>query len=106
MIKQCPNCSKEFIESRETAFRCEDCGWFKNIDGQWHTCPEPAEVIEPDFPKEPKAPAEPESKIDALDLEQKKIVSGNVSKPDDFRSYLGGLVTVTPIKDDENEELN
>lgn len=91
MTKQCPNCSKEFIESRETAFRCEDCGWFKNVDGNWHPCPEPVKVTEPDLPEVPKAPAEPVQP----------------AEPDnDVRSYMGGLVTVTTIKDDGNEEIN
>jgi len=101
MTKQCPNCSKEFVESREKAFeyngvskinstfRCADCGWFKNVDGKWYSCPEPHKVTEPDLPKAPKAPAEPQ-----------------VPKDDNVRLYMGGLVTVTTIEDDDNEEIN
>lgn len=89
MTKLCPNCSKEFVESRETAFRCADCGWFNNVDGKWYPCPGPAKVTEPDLPKVPKAPAEPE-----------------VPEDDDIRSYAGGLITVTTIKDDDNEDVD
>lgn len=87
MTKQCPNCSKEFVEQIDLAFRCEDCGWFKNVDGHWHPCPEPSKMIEPDLPKVPKVPAEPV-----------------VPEDDNVRSFMGGLVTVTTIKDDQDEE--
>ncbi|MBA7518563.1 hypothetical protein ES705_10634 [subsurface metagenome] len=89
MTKQCLSCKKEFVESRDNAFRCELHGWSRLIDGHWHSCPEPAKVIEPDLPKVPKAPVEPE-----------------VPEDDNVRSYMGGLVTVTTIKDHENEEIN
>ena len=82
MTEQCPNCSKEFIERCETAFRCEVCGWLKNVDGVWHSCPEPVALEEPNPPKEPDPPREPDPNV---------------------RSYLGGLVTVTTEDDQENE---
>jgi len=93
MKKLCPNCSKEFVESRETSFHCEDCGWFKNVDGKWRPCSEPAKVTEPDLPKVPKSPVEP-----------KLPDPPEVPEDDNVRSYLGGMVTVTTIKDDEDEE--
>jgi len=83
----CPNCSVEFAEHNDKAYRCYSCGWLTKVDGEWHPCPEPAKVTEPDLPKLPKAPAEP-------------VVPEN----DNVRSYMGGLVTVT-IKDDQNEEI-
>ena len=89
MTRLCPNCSKEFTESRETAFLCEDCGWFKNVDGKWYPCPEPAKVTEPDLPKVPIAPAEPV-----------------LVEDDDICSYLGGLITVTTIEEDDNEDVD
>jgi len=89
MTKQCPNCSVEFIESRESAFRCADCGWLKNVDGKWYPCPEPVKLMEPDLPVVPKAPAEPE-----------------VPEDDNVRSFMGGLVTVTTIEDDDNEKVD
>jgi hypothetical protein len=87
MTEQCPNCSKEFIEQRETAFRCEVCGWLKNVDGVWHSCPEPVKVVDVPTPPEPDPPREPDPPGPALNV----------------RSYLGGLVTVT-TEDEEDEE--
>lgn len=88
MTEQCPNCSKEFIDQRETAYRCEVCGWLTKIDGQWHPCKEPADQVEPDPPDaEPKPEPKP-----APESVTRKV-----------RRLFGGLVTVTEIEDDDEE---
>ncbi len=101
----CPNCSNEFIEQRETACHCQACGWLKQIDGKWMTCPEPAKPKDAEPPTEPKpiertvpaspgpVPAEPDDD-DAQSQTQ--------DRPSNVRSYLGGLVTVTEIEETEN----
>jgi len=101
MTKQCPSCSKEFIESRETAYRCEDCGWFKIIDDHWHNCPEPAEVTEPAPPKE-SVVIGPASTSGTDQLRSCSAVPDKPDPQDNVRSYLGGLVTVTSTDEVED----
>ena len=86
----CPNCNKEFVEHRESAFRCEDCGWLMEIDGRWVTCPEP---VEPERLPEPEP--EPEPIKDIMD-EGKNVVT----------KYFGGLITVTEVEDENDENDN
>lgn len=106
MCAKCPNCSTEFIERRDTASRCEHCGWLIEVDGQWHPCPEPARLVEPPAqPIEPNVPTPPEPVL--AESDKTKTVSREF-KPDrlnsNVREYFGGLVTVTETEDDEESE--
>jgi len=86
---KCPNCGVEFSENRDKAFHCDSCGWLTEIDGQWHPCQEPAKLVEPDPPKaEPGPEPEPEP----------GPAAGRI------KTFLGGLVTVTEVEDEENGE--
>ena len=94
MTKQCPNCSREFIEQHDTAFYCEDCGWFREVDGRWRSCPEPVTVEEPDPIKDEPVIEEPDD----------RPPSGDDGRLDpNVRSYLGGLVTVEEVEDEDEE---
>jgi hypothetical protein len=86
----CPNCGKEFIEHRETAYRCETCGWLQQVDDKWVPCPEPPKQQEP-RPAEPPPTPEP-SPVPPVEP---------VSK---VREYFDGLVTVTETEDGESDE--
>lgn len=96
----CPNCQNEFVEKRDKAFRCDNCGWLTEVDGKWVTCPEPAKPVEP--PKNNNntksvKPADPP----VTDPPDKK---GSENQADfnrgrHVKSYLGGLITVTRIED-------
>ena len=91
---KCPNCNVEFSENRDKAFHCESCGWLTEIDGQWHPCQEPAVIVDPDPPKaEPKPEPKPEREPEP-DPEPEPVTQ--------VKSYLGGLVTVTEVEDDED----
>lgn len=106
MTKQCPNCSKEFTDQREGHFFCEDCGWFRNVDDKWRSCPEPVKVTEPD-PKEHEhavpTPSEPVLKTESDNNKKGEQIHHRDRLDSNVRSYLGGLVTVTETEDDENE---
>jgi hypothetical protein len=92
----CPNCNKEFVEQRDKAYRCADCGWLTQVDGKWVTCPEPLKleaVLNPPEPKpipEPK-PKDPEPEF--FPAEPELCV----------KRYLGGLITVTEVEDEDDD---
>ena len=103
MTRQCPNCSNDFVEQRDIYYRCEGCGWFRNVDGKWHSCVEPVKVTEPD-PNDLNVPA-PSGPVLDTESDESKIAKLVTEDRLDFnvRSYLGGLVTVT-TEEDEDEE--
>lgn len=78
----CPSCKIDFIEKRNTAFLCKNCGWLTQVDNKWITCPEPAKITEPEPKPEPKPEPDPEKKTDKKEKEN-------------VRSYFGGLFTIT-----------
>jgi hypothetical protein len=90
----CPSCKTEFIEKRDTAYNCKNCGWLMEVDGKWITCPEPAKQKEPEKIPEPK-PAEPKAGIQPEPLQD----VFHTQKDWKFKSYLGGLITITEIED-------
>ena len=103
----CPNCGVEFAEKIDKAFRCDSCGWLTEIDGQWHPCKAPAKQVEPDPPKaEPKPEREPgvteaiHNELIAAEALDAQPAPGPAEPEPQVKSYLGGLVTVTTIKDD------
>ena len=97
-MKNCPNCDVEFSENRDKAFLCDACGWLTEIDGQWHPCKEPPKQVEPDPPKaEPKP--EPGPLLPELTPEPEPGPA-----PGRVKNFLGGLVTVTEVEDDDDEE--
>lgn len=103
MISRCPNCDKEFIERNDTAFHCEDCGWFKNVDGEWHSCPEPPIDKEPD-PEELNVPAQSGPVLINEPDKFNGEAHNKQDRPDPLvREYLGGLVTVTTDEDEDEE---
>ena len=88
---KCPNCPLSLTE-QGGKFHCEDCGWFENVgdpNPEWHTCEAPEPVPEPGPAPEP-VPAALEPDPTAQEPEIKK--------------YLGGIVTVTEIDDEEDEK--
>jgi len=95
----CPNCNSEFAEHRETAHRCETCGWLKLVDGLWHPCPEPSKPTDTIVPAvaEPVPPQPAEPVPGDLPTNRDRLNSN-------VRSYLGGLVTVTETKDDDDDD--
>jgi hypothetical protein len=93
MSVACPNCGKEFIEHRETAYRCETCGWLQQVDDKWVPCPEPPKQQEPK-PVEPVPTPEPDPSKPADPPKDRN--------PPIVREYLGGIVTVTETEDDED----
>lgn len=100
----CPNCNAVFIEHRDTAYHCVHCGWFRNVDGKWVTCPEPVKVTDPPIKKEP-LPAEPVRKEQPVDpaLLPEPGKSGDNSVAEEVREYFGGRITVTVVDDEELE---
>jgi len=38
----CVSCKSEFIEHRDNAYLCPNCGWMQCLDGKWITISEPA----------------------------------------------------------------
>ena len=103
----CPNCSTEFAEHRETAYRCESCeSWFTNVDGDWHECPEPAKPAEPSPPEPPK-PKEPTLSGPVKEKNGNSLTDDRPAVKPNVRSKLGGLITITEIEDDpDNDEEN
>lgn len=97
----CPNCNKEFIEHRETAYLCEDCGWLTQVDDKWIVCPEPVKPVDPELPEEPLPAAVPVRVEQPVQPEQLESSRGADRR---CREYLGGIVTVTEIEDEENVE--
>jgi predicted nucleic acid-binding Zn-ribbon protein len=98
MTKQCPNCSKAFVEERETASRCEDCGWFRNVDGKWYPCPEPPKPADPEPPKDAEPPKEP-----VLPKPTDPPKDRNPPIMAKVRTYWRGLLTVTQTEDEADE---
>lgn len=92
MTNQCPNCNAEFFEQRETCFHCRDCGWFKNVDGEWHSCSEPPKLVDPKPEPEPMPPEPEPPKSEEPEPEPEPAV----------KEYLGGLITVT-VEDEDAE---
>lgn len=83
---KCPNCTKKLSEQGDK-YHCEDCGWFENVDGEWHVCEAPAPEPEPEPEPTPEIKQQHEPEIK--------------TKPEpQVKSYLGGIVTVTEV---ENE---
>ena len=104
---QCPNCSVEFAEHRETAWRCETCGWLRQVDGTWHTCLEPPIQEEPvvqDVPVPETKPAEPEVDNQPTKTGDRLPAPGHGLQLPIITSYLGGYVTVTEIDDEQEPE--
>ncbi len=88
--KTCPNCKILFIESVGDKFRCEKCGWLTEVDGEWIPCDPPLEQeVTPGLEPEGQPDPEPEIKPKA----EPKV-----------KSYLGGLLTVTEVDEDDEEE--
>lgn len=87
----CPNCRKPFALEHDGKYKCDDCGWFECIEGEWHSCetPEPQLRPEPKLPPVPK-PVEPDPKL--VDMPAKVT-----------KEYLGGLMTVTYMENDDDE---
>lgn len=103
MTEQCPNCSVEFVEQCDLAYFCETCGWLKNVDGQWHPCPEPPKVIEPK-PVEPINVPVPLEPVRTEPAKPPILPSDSDRLDSNVHSYLGGLVTVTETEDDEDAQ--
>jgi len=93
----CPNCREPFVRNVDRSFLCETCGWLTEIDGVWRPCHAPPEpdLPEPDLPEpEPPEPEPPEPEPPEPDPDPSPKVT----------SYLGGLLTVTEIDDDEETQ--
>jgi len=94
MLANCPNCRKQFVDERAGAFCCDVCGWFIQTDGEWIPWSEP-EPLEPEPPEpEPPEPEPPEPLLRDVDPGPK------------VTSYLGGLLTVTEVDDNDEEKMD
>ena len=108
MMQTCPNCQTEFTEHRETAFYCKECAkWFTLIDKTWHTCPEPSDPKE-EIPIDPASSGpvpESESGNDRAksksDRDRQPAIED--AEPNNVKSYLGGLLTVTTVEEHDEE---
>ena len=109
MMQACPNCQTEFTEHRETAFYCSECAkWFTLIDKTWHTCPEPSNRKE-EIPIVP-APSGPVSESESDENDRETSIPDRDrqpdiedAEPDNVKSYLGGLLTVTTVEEHDEE---
>jgi len=119
-MKNCPNCKTEFTHRRENAHYCESCdSWFTEVDGIWRACPEPAKKQDAEPQPEPALPVrDRESASEMSHREnQPKTEDSRAARGDDLaprgrttgnaesevKSYLGGLVTVTAVEDEDEE---
>jgi len=98
---KCPNCPRSLTE-QGGKFHCEDCGWFENVgdpNPEWHTCEAPEPVPEPTPAPEP----DPAHSAETLEDIQASVNPPGVHN---VKKILGGIVTVTEIDDEEDEEAD
>ena len=89
---KCPNCPMSLSE-QGGKYHCEVCGWFENVDGDWHVCEAPESIPAPEPEPEPVLETEPGPGLEPVEQE-----SGPAPEPESqVKKYLGGIVTITEV---------